>query len=134
MRAQATVLRRAVLEEQSKNSNLKETLRSKEISLRRTEQEVDSLCFRNEQLLRRVSTLQDDLDSEIKNKKHKRRTDSNKQSVDKSVIDEDLEKKIVEISELTSQVNLEYSIVKLHPYIHVNLYYRFQIKILKFSY
>lgn len=134
MRAQATVLRRAVLEEQSKNSNLKETLRSKEISLRRTEQEVDSLCFRNEQLLRRVSTLQDDLDSEIKNKKHKRRTDSNKQSVDKSVIDEDLEKKIVEISELTSQVNLEYSIVKLDSYIHVNLYYRFQIKILKFSY
>lgn len=134
MRAQATVLRRAVLEEQSKNSNLKETLRSKEICLRRTEQEVDSLCFRNEQLLRRVSTLQDDLDSEIKNKKHKRRTDSNKQSVDKSVIDEDLEKKIVEISELTSQVNLEYSIVKLDSYIHVNLYYRFQIKILKFSY
>lgn len=105
LRAQATVLRRAVLEEQSKSSNLKETLRSKEISLRRTEQEVDSLCFRNEQLLRRVSTLQEDLDSELKNKKHKRRSETNKQCIDKSIIDEDLAKKIAEIAELASQVN-----------------------------
>lgn len=69
IRAQANVLKRAVIEEQNKNSNIRETLRNKETALRRLEQEIDSLKFRNKQLEHRVETLQDDLNAEGASKK-----------------------------------------------------------------
>ncbi|XP_055387736.1 protein BCAP [Condylostylus longicornis] len=66
IRAQASVLKKAVIEEQTKNLTLRETLRQKETSLRRAEQEVDSLGFRNKQLEYRVASLQEDLEKESK--------------------------------------------------------------------
>lgn len=45
---------------------MRETLRIKETALRRAEQEVDSLGFRNKQLEHRVAALQDDFERESK--------------------------------------------------------------------
>jgi protein phosphatase 1 regulatory subunit 21 len=62
IRAQASVLKKAVLEEQTRNAELRDTLKEKEQSLRKAEQEMDSLTFRNQQLTKRVTVLQDELD------------------------------------------------------------------------
>ncbi|PSN56891.1 Protein phosphatase 1 regulatory subunit 21 [Blattella germanica] len=62
MRAQATVLKKAVLEEQTRNSELRDLLKEREQTLRKAEQEMDSLTFRNQQLTKRVTVLQDELD------------------------------------------------------------------------
>lgn len=62
MRAQVTVLRKAVVEEQTRNSELRDILKEREQSLRKAEQEMDSLTFRNQQLTKRVTVLQDELD------------------------------------------------------------------------
>lgn len=61
VRGQASVLKRGLLDEQQKSTALRETLRQRDTSLRRCEQELDSLGFRNKQLEHRVSALQDDL-------------------------------------------------------------------------
>lgn len=60
------MLKKAVLEEQKQNGDLKQTLRSQEQSLRKNEQEMESLMFRNQQLTKRVTVLQDDLEEERK--------------------------------------------------------------------
>lgn len=57
------VLKKAVVDEQSLNGELKESLRDVEQRLRKSDQEADSLNFRNEQLTRRVTVLQDELES-----------------------------------------------------------------------
>jgi protein phosphatase 1 regulatory subunit 21 len=62
MRAQANVLKKAVVEEQTRNSELRDVLKERDQSLRKVEQEMDSLTFRNQQLTKRVTVLQDELD------------------------------------------------------------------------
>lgn len=62
MRAQVSVLRKAVVDEQTCNSKLRDILKEREQSLRKAEQEMDSLTFRNQQLTKRVTVLQDELD------------------------------------------------------------------------
>lgn len=57
------VLKKGVLDEQAKSNELRDTLKDKEKSLRKGELEIDSLTFRNQQLTRRVSVLQDELDA-----------------------------------------------------------------------
>jgi len=57
------VLKKAVLDEQSKNVELTETLQTKDQSLRKLEQESDSLTFRNKQLEKRIEVLQGELNS-----------------------------------------------------------------------
>lgn len=57
------VLKKAVVDEQALNGELKESLREVEQRLRKSDQEADSLNFRNEQLTRRVTVLQEELDS-----------------------------------------------------------------------
>lgn len=42
---------------------MKETLRVKDQNLRKAEQEIDSLNFRNQQLTKRVTILQNELDA-----------------------------------------------------------------------
>lgn len=51
-----------MLEEQTRNAELRDVLKEKEQILRKTEQEMDSLTFRNQQLTKRVTVLQDELD------------------------------------------------------------------------
>lgn len=115
LRAQASVLKKAVLEEQNKSSTLRETLRVKEATLRKTEQEVDSLGFRNKQLERTVAKLQEDLELELKKVSSKgggsksSRSSSNAGSVDPSGVDaqlltEELQKKILENAQLVTQL------------------------------
>lgn len=51
-----------MVDEQSQTAELKEILRTKDQNLRKAEQELDSLNFRNQQLTKRVTILQDELD------------------------------------------------------------------------
>lgn len=116
MRAQAGVLKRAVLDEQNKCATLRESLRVKEIDLRRVEQEIDSLGFRNKQLEHRVASLQDDLSKDSAKKqpkglKLKLKSDSSPShssqtcsSADATLLSEELQKKIIECAQLTSTV------------------------------
>lgn len=115
LRAQASVLKKAVLEEQNKSSTLRETLRVKEASLRKTEQEVDSLGFRNKQLERTVAKLQEDLELELKKVSAKggggaksSRSSSNAgvdpTGVDAQLLTEELQKKILENAQLVTQL------------------------------
>lgn len=118
IRAQASVLKRAVLEEQNKNAGLRENLRNKETALRKVEHEVDSLGFRNKQLEYRVESLQEDLSAN--NKKGKSRTagSSNNKIVRSSeniygnehesdpILSEEFQKKILENANLASTVSL----------------------------
>lgn len=57
------VLKKGVLDEQAKSNELRDVLKEKEKALRRGELEIDSLTFRNQQLTRRVSVLQDELEA-----------------------------------------------------------------------
>lgn len=63
------VLKKGVLDEQAKSNEFRDVLKEKEKSLRKGELEIDSLTFRNQQLTRRVSVLQDELESlQVSNK------------------------------------------------------------------
>ena len=53
------MLKKAVLDEQSLNNELRDQLKEKEVELRKSEQELDSLTFRNQKLIKRVTVLQD---------------------------------------------------------------------------
>lgn len=115
IRAHANVLKRALLDEQNKSAGLRESLRQQDTSLRRFEQEVDSLGFRNKQLEHRVASLQEDLDRESKQKqtnKNSKTTKSKPPSVgttdndiasDKLFVEE-FQKKILENSQLVSLI------------------------------
>ena len=45
---------------QAKNVELQDTLREREVKLRKSEAEMDSIVFRNQQLTRRVEILQEE--------------------------------------------------------------------------
>ncbi|XP_056343815.1 protein phosphatase 1 regulatory subunit 21 isoform X2 [Oenanthe melanoleuca] len=71
----------------------------KDQSLRKLQQEMDSLTFRNQQLAKRVELLQDELAlSEARGKKNKKSVEPSSQlsQEQKSVFNEDLQKKIEE--------------------------------------
>ncbi|XP_042592106.1 protein phosphatase 1 regulatory subunit 21 isoform X2 [Cyprinus carpio] len=98
LRAQNQVLKKAVVDEQTASCSLKDELKQKEQSLRKVEQEMDSLSFRNQQLTKRVELLQEELLlSESKSKKSKVSLQT------QSVFDEDLQKKIQENERLHIQ-------------------------------
>lgn len=114
LRAQASVLKKAVLEEQTKSSSLRENLRVKEATLRKTEQEVDSLGFRNKQLERTVAKLQEDLELEFKRASAKGGAKSKSSTgagaadpsgVDAQLLTEELQKKILENAQLVTQLD-----------------------------
>ncbi|XP_053920215.1 protein phosphatase 1 regulatory subunit 21 isoform X2 [Cuculus canorus] len=99
LRAQNQVLKKGVVDEQANSASLKEQLKMKDQSLRKMQQEMDSLTFRNQQLAKRVELLQDELAlSEAKGKKNKKSAESSSQlsQEQKSVFNEDLQKKIEE--------------------------------------
>uniref|UniRef100_A0A6Q2WX15 Protein phosphatase 1 regulatory subunit 21 n=1 Tax=Esox lucius TaxID=8010 RepID=A0A6Q2WX15_ESOLU len=105
LRAQNQVLKKGVFDEQASSMSLKEQVKQREQSLRKVEQEMDSLTFRNQQLAKRVELLQEELAaSEAKGKKTKVRgeTDWLRSRIMQSqnVFDEDLRKKIQENEQL----------------------------------
>uniref|UniRef100_A0A8C6L268 Protein phosphatase 1 regulatory subunit 21 n=1 Tax=Nothobranchius furzeri TaxID=105023 RepID=A0A8C6L268_NOTFU len=72
LRAQNQVLKKAVVDEQGNSASLKDQLKQRDQSLRKQEQEMDSLSFRNQQLAKRVELLQEELAAcEAKGKKGK---------------------------------------------------------------
>ncbi|XP_031434974.1 protein phosphatase 1 regulatory subunit 21 isoform X2 [Clupea harengus] len=106
LRAQNQVLKKAVVDEQATSASLKDELKQREQSLRRVEQEMDSLSFRNQQLAKRVELLQEELvATEAKGKKSKSKGDSPSQPnlQTQIVFDEDLQKKIQENERLHIQ-------------------------------
>ncbi|XP_034941413.1 ERC protein 2 [Chelonus insularis] len=109
IRAQASVLKKAVIDEQTRNSELKEQLKEKDVLLRRAEQELDSLTFRNQQLTKRVTVLQEELEkSQSKSKKGRNKSAENKEQPPpppNHVYVEEFQKKIVENAQLLSQIS-----------------------------
>ncbi|RZF42502.1 hypothetical protein LSTR_LSTR004421 [Laodelphax striatellus] len=106
-RLQVQVLKKAVIDEQKINSELKEALRQLEQSSRKSEQEIDSLAFRNQQLTRRVAVLQDELEMQQYNKKKKNKAhdEHHNSEFTNHVIDEEFRKKITENEELLSTMH-----------------------------
>uniref|UniRef100_A0A8D2L045 Protein phosphatase 1 regulatory subunit 21 n=1 Tax=Varanus komodoensis TaxID=61221 RepID=A0A8D2L045_VARKO len=106
LRAQNHVLKKGVVDEQANSAALKEQLKMKDQSLRKLQQEMDSLTFRNQQLAKRVELLQDELalsESKGKNKKKSGEPVSQLSQEQKNVFDEDLQKKIEENERLHIQ-------------------------------
>ncbi|XP_033956682.1 protein phosphatase 1 regulatory subunit 21 [Pseudochaenichthys georgianus] len=106
LRAQNQVLKKGVVDEQANSASFKEQLKQRDQSLRKQEQEMDSLSFRNQQLAKRVELLQEELAvSEAKGKKGKSKADSPSQHglETQCVFDEDLQKKIEENERLHIQ-------------------------------
>ena len=54
------LLTKAVLDEQAKNVELEDFLRERDQTIRKSEAEMDSLTFRNQQLARRIEVLQEE--------------------------------------------------------------------------
>lgn len=85
----------------------------KEATLRRAEQEVDSLGFRNKQLEHRVESLQEDLSKDTSKKSGKNAKSKDKSAnlnamqiptETSSVLSEEFQKKIFECAQLTSSI------------------------------
>ncbi|KPJ10055.1 KLRAQ motif-containing protein 1 [Papilio machaon] len=115
LRVHVKVLKKGVLDEQAKSNELREVLKSKEKVIRQDELEIDSLTFRNQQLTRRVSVLQDELDA-LQNKlskKTKSKSDEKQSTssvpapLDPGLLQEELQKKIIENAQLASQIGSE---------------------------
>ncbi|KAI4468227.1 smooth muscle myosin heavy chain-related [Holotrichia oblita] len=102
IRSHATVLKKAVLDEQSKILELKEIIKEQEQRIRKHDQEMDSLTFRNGQLTKRIAVLQQELQGNSRGKKAKIKSSEHPAPSNFSVIDEELHKKIVENAQLVS--------------------------------
>ncbi|XP_072350922.1 protein phosphatase 1 regulatory subunit 21-like, partial [Scyliorhinus torazame] len=107
LRAQNQVLKKAVVDEQGQGTSLKEELKMKDQSVRKLQQEMDSLTFRNQQLSKRVELLQEELvTTEAKGKKNKQKNADRPSQMNQqrqSVFDEDLQNKIEENERLHKQ-------------------------------
>lgn len=107
VRAQVSVLKKAVIDEQTKAVELKDVLKERDQIVRKYEQETDSLSFRNQQLSKRVTVLQDELESmqlKPKKNKHKSSDPGPSVSITNNVIGEELQSKIEENARLHKQV------------------------------
>uniref|UniRef100_T1JJQ3 Protein phosphatase 1 regulatory subunit 21 n=1 Tax=Strigamia maritima TaxID=126957 RepID=T1JJQ3_STRMM len=98
-RAQVSVLKKAVLDEQAKVGELRDSIKDRDLSIRKYEQEIDSLTFRNHQLAKRVTVLQDELEAANKPKKNKTKSIDGKSSVN-LIFNEELGSKIEENARL----------------------------------
>ncbi|KAG0729651.1 Protein phosphatase 1 regulatory subunit 21 [Chionoecetes opilio] len=107
LRAQNQVLKKAVVEEQEKSSHLNDLMKSRDQLLRKAEQENDSLTFRNQQLTKRLTLLQEDLDEiQVKNKRGRGKAESvvDGSVATREVFAEELHSKIQENARLQSEL------------------------------
>ncbi|XP_005100961.1 protein phosphatase 1 regulatory subunit 21 [Aplysia californica] len=116
LKAQIPVLKKAYLDEQGEVNNLKEVLKERDQTVRKYEQEVDSLSFRNQQLSKRVIFLQEELESAETSSKKKHKSKSSEPSTPErslaaaalnggaSVFNEELQNKIEENALLHKQL------------------------------
>lgn len=101
LKAQNQVLKKAIVESQEKSTVLQTNIQEKEQVIRRSEQEIDSSNFRCQQMVRRIESLQLELDQKDKRSKV---ADKNILPVS-NVIDEDLQQKIIENEQLHKQLH-----------------------------
>uniref|UniRef100_A0A915D789 Protein phosphatase 1 regulatory subunit 21 n=1 Tax=Ditylenchus dipsaci TaxID=166011 RepID=A0A915D789_9BILA len=123
IRNQVSVLKTALLEEQARNQETQSEIVARDTKLRKLASEHESLVFRNEQLVKRVETLQNTLDSNnaaftlAKNKKkHKEANlrlfgETSRQQIAGGqhaepilVMEQELERKLIENGELHSKI------------------------------
>lgn len=128
IRNQVAVLKKALLDEQSKTAELQQQILQKNNQIRTKENEKESLTFRNDQLVKRVENLQESLETQlapfcsIKGKKKHKEANlrliaesrmSHQQTLAGSsasgsdpqiLLEEELERKITENSELHSKL------------------------------
>ncbi|XP_069115065.1 protein phosphatase 1 regulatory subunit 21-like [Argopecten irradians] len=109
LKAQIPVLKKAYLDEQGTSNEYKEQVKVKDQALRKYEQEVDSLTFRNQQLSKRVLFLQEELDTiQASKKKKNKNADSGAATTaptSPGVYSEELFSKIQENERLHKQVD-----------------------------
>lgn len=103
-------------------------MNEQEQKLRKHTHEMESLTFRNDQLAKRISVLQQELqqNSSPNLKKGKTKTAENNVPSSLSILDEELHKKILENAQLVSTVGV---LRKLLAVLGDNLNFRWQIKI-----
>jgi len=113
-----TVLKKGLLDEQDKSNNLSEQVHEKDTHLRKQTSEMDALLFRNQQLTKRISLLQEEAETASRNKKSRWRRDRSgskerhshgvpgfNQDLSEQVINEELVAKIKENAELKVRLN-----------------------------
>lgn len=115
LRAQVSVLKKGVIDEQAHSKILQELSKQKDQSIRKYEQELDSLQFRNEQLSKRVEILQTDLDVwERGGTRPKAAVDYKPNEIDENVREQELKMKITEnevLHEQLQEANQQHQIV-----------------------
>lgn len=94
------------MEEQTKTTELKELIKGQEQKIRKHTHEMESLNFRNEQLTKRISVLQQELQQNCSVKKGKTKIAESSAPASLSVLDEELHKKILENAQLVSAVSI----------------------------
>ncbi|XP_035233745.1 protein phosphatase 1 regulatory subunit 21-like, partial [Stegodyphus dumicola] len=108
LKAQTSVLKSAIADEQATASALQENLKKKDQLIRKLEQEVECLNFRNVQLSKRVSVLQNDLEVVDASSKHsKAKHSSNNAAISPesyNVLNIELQSRIEENERLHKQV------------------------------
>ncbi|CAG5123238.1 unnamed protein product [Candidula unifasciata] len=113
LKAQIPVLKKAYLDEQGEVNQLKDVLKERDQTVRKYEQEVDSLTFRNQQLSKRVILLQEELETSEANSKKKNKHRSSEPSTPErggtyngggNVFNEELQNKIEENALLHKQL------------------------------
>ncbi|XP_053375955.1 protein phosphatase 1 regulatory subunit 21-like isoform X1 [Mercenaria mercenaria] len=107
LKAQIPVLKKAYLDEQAAHNELKNEFKEREQTVRKFEQEVDSLSFRNQQLSSRCSFLQDELEAADSKKKHKHKESPSHHAapVSPGIFSEELQNKIEENARLHQQLS-----------------------------
>lgn len=104
VRAQVVVLKKAVIDEQASNADLKSQLRSSEQTSRKLEQEVEGVSFRNQQLESRVLVLQVEIE-QLNGKKKKTSTHTTTTSPQLDILNEELSNKLNENVSLHIKLN-----------------------------
>lgn len=117
-------MKKAVLDEQARSRELKEHLKDHEQKLRKSDQEMESLTFRNLQLTKRISVLQEELDVKSVGRRAKGKftsTDNSQPAIKGNVtlLDEELQKKIMDNAQLISAVRCNI----MHLYFYVVIPY-----------
>ncbi|XP_037946141.1 M protein, serotype 24-like [Teleopsis dalmanni] len=132
LRSDMLTLKKYCMEENKKNAVLREQLRQREADCRRSEQEMDSISFRNKQLEHRVAVLQEELSNneKRKNDKDQKRQNETQRGIgggngarvvtnktdraQDELIFEELQKKIMDNAQLTSLIDDKDRELKLH--------------------
>lgn len=101
MKAQNQVLRKAVVDQKENLAKLHEEVQMKEQTVRRSQQEIESSNFRNQQMVRRIEILQREMDG----KKKGSAVAPDESSHHQQALDDDLKLKIEENARLHKQLH-----------------------------